>query len=165
MLILFGSDHAGFELKERLISYVSELGYEVGDRGAFSYIEEDDYPDFIAPVAKEVSDSPDSKRGIVLGGSGQGEAIVANRFPNVRAVVYNGPQVLKERGEEGLSDSDDVIRLSREHNDSNILSLGAKFLTEDGAKEAVERWLTIPFSGEERHMRRITEIEYVLSDS
>lgn len=160
MLILFGADHAGFDLKERLISYVSELGYEVGDRGAFSYMEEDDYPDFIAPVAEEVSESPDLKRGIVLGGSGQGEAIVANRFPNVRAVVYNGPNILRERGGEGgSSENDDVIRLSREHNNSNILSLGAKFLTEDQAKEAVKRWLDTPFSNAERHVRRIDKID------
>lgn len=157
MLVVFGTDHAGFKLKETLKSYVSSLGYEVEDKGAYSYQELDDYPDFVIPVAKEVSQNPDTVRGIVLGGSGQGEAMVANRFPNVRAVVFLKPSVLKNK--ESQEESDDVIRLSREHNDSNVLSLGANFLTEKQAKEAVSRWLKTPFSEEERHVRRIKKID------
>lgn len=155
MLIVFGADHAGFEMKEKLISFVSELGYEVDDKGAYSFEESDDYPDFITPVAREVSKNPESVRGIVLGGSGQGEAIVANRFPNVRAVVFYTPQALKDK----VDDSDDVIKLSREHNDSNVLSLGARFLDQKEAEEAVHLWLKTPFSGEERHLRRVKKIE------
>ncbi len=157
MKVLFASDHAGFDLKEKLISYVSELGYEVEDKGAHSYDESDDYPDFVAPVAEEVSKNPESVRGIVLGGSGQGEAIVANRSPNVRAVVYIKPAVLE--GGEGGERKDDIIKLSREHNDSNILSLGARFLSETQAKDAVKLWLKTPFTEEERHKRRIGKIE------
>ncbi len=159
MRVIFGCDHAGFELKEKLIPYVSNLGYEVKDMGAFTYEEDDDYPDLIAPVAGEVSRDPDRVRGIVLGGSGQGEAIVANRFPHVRAVVYIKPSVLRENGEDKIED--DVIRLSREHNDSNVLSLGARFLTEREAKMAVRCWLETPFTGEERHGRRIDKIDKV----
>src|SRR3989344_4894737 len=113
--IYIGSDHAGFDMKQELIPFIEELGYEVIDFGAYIYDAVDDYPDFISPVAKAVALNPESNCGIVLGGSGQGEAIVANRYPNVRAVVYYGGNI-------------DIIKFSREHNDANILSLGAKFL-------------------------------------
>ncbi len=152
MNVIFGTDHAGFELKELLKPYVKELGFSVYDKGAFSYIEDDDYPDLIAPVAREVARDPAGNRGIILGGSGQGEAIVANRFPFVRAVVIN---CYREE-----SDLDEVA-LTREHNDANVLSLGARFLTEEQAKAIVTRWLDISFSKEERHIRRIEKIEEV----
>lgn len=144
MKIYIGTDHAGFELKQKLVPFFQSLGHEVVDFGAHEFHEGDDYPDFIAPVAKEVSADP-TARGIILGGSGQGEAMVANKFPHVRATVYYGGTL-------------DIIRLSREHNDANILSLGARFLTEEEAKAAVELWLSTPFSGEERHVRRIEKI-------
>ncbi|PCI28605.1 ribose-5-phosphate isomerase, partial [Candidatus Kaiserbacteria bacterium] len=102
----------------------------------------DDYPDFVAHVAKEVSENPQHKA-IILGGSGQGEAMVANRFKNVRAAVWYG-------GEE-------IPELSREHNDSNILSIGARFVNEEEAKMAVKKWLYTEFSSEERHLRRIQQ--------
>lgn len=146
MKILFATDHAGFELKEKLVTFVQELGYEVKDLGADEYIEDDDYPDYISQVAKRISEDPENNRGIILGGSGQGEAIVANRFPNVRAAVYNGGTI-------------EIVKLSREHNDANILSLGAHFLNEEEAKEVVKIWLNTAFSGEERHVRRIKKIE------
>jgi len=147
MKIFIGTDHAGFELKQALVSYLKELGYEVEDMGAYELDSEDDYPDFIAPVAKAVA--KDSKaKGIILGGSGQGEAIAANRFRGVRAAVYYG----------GILN---IVRLSREHNDANILSLGARFISEDEAKEAVKLWLETEFSGEERHLRRIEKIDNV----
>ena len=157
MKVIFGTDHAGFELKEVLLPYIASLGYEVEDRGAFSYEADDDYPDLIAPVAREVSQDPDRTRGVVLGGSGQGEAMVANRFPNVRAVVFNGPSSAKVT--EGTQYEDDVIRLAREHNDSNVLALGARFLNEAEAKEAVRLWLETPWSGEERHARRLRKLD------
>src|SRR3989338_4771962 len=90
MKIYFASDHAGFALKKALIPFVKKLGFEVVDKGAFKYEPEDDYPDFIKLVAHEVSDNPQKTLGIVIGASGQGEAIVANKFPHVRAVVFNG---------------------------------------------------------------------------
>lgn len=147
MTVYFASDHAGFELKRVLLEYVrDELELEVSDCGAHSLDENDDYPDWIAVAARAVSDAPAEHRAIVLGGSGQGEAIVANKFPGVRAALYYGHDL-------------DIIRLSREHNDANILSLGGRFLSVDAAKEAVRVWLSTPFSGEERHVRRLKKID------
>lgn len=145
MKIFLGADHAGFELKEKISSYLKELGHEVEDMGAHTHEALDDYPDFIRPVAQAVSAHPGAK-GIILGGSGQGEAIVANRVSGVRAAVYYGGAV-------------DIVVLSREHNDANILSLGARFIEEEEAKEVVKLWLDTPFSGDERHMRRIKKID------
>lgn len=146
MKIYIGTDHAGFELKEALKNYVAEMGHEVEDKGAFSLNLEDDYPDFIRPVAEAVAADPENTRGIVLGGSGQGEAMVASRYKGVRAAVYYG-------GER------EIIKLSREHNNANILSLGARFISAEEAKEAVKLWLDTPFSGEARHIRRIEKID------
>ncbi len=145
MKVFFASDHAGFELKEKLKEYAAGLGYEIKDFGAFTYDEKDDYPDFVRKVAEAVADDPEHSRGIILGGSGQGEAMVANRFKNVRAAVLN-------------HFSEEIIKLSREHNDANVLSLGARFLGEEEAKKAVKLWLETKFSGEERHKRRIRKI-------
>lgn len=145
-MIYFATDHRGFALKEKLKVFVEGLGYEVQDFGAFEEDPEDDYPNFIRSAAEAVSKNPIQDRAIILGGSGQGEAIVANRFSGVRAAVfYGGPM--------------DVVRLSREHNDANVLSLGAAFVDEEMAKETVRLWLATPFSGEERHIRRIHEID------
>ena len=151
--VYIGTDHAGFEMKQKLVPFVKSMGYEVYDLGAFKYEDGDDYPDFISPVAKAVGLNPESNIGIILGGSGQGEAIVANRYPNVRAIVFYG--------DPGLFPKDDIIRLGREHNDSNILSLGARFLKIKEAKKAVEVWLETKFSNEARHVRRIKKIERV----
>ena len=146
MKIYIASDHAGYELKEKLIDYlIAENGNEIIDKGAFEYNEKDDYPDFVSKVAQKISENPEAK-GIILGGSGQGEAITANRFKGVRAVVYYG-------GDEK------IIELSRQHNDANILSLGARFLSEDEAKNAVKKWLSTDFSEGDRHIRRIKKID------
>lgn len=161
MKIFFGTDHAGFELKNKLLPYVKSLGFEVYDKGACEYNLEDDYPDFIIPVAKEVSSNPKESRGIILGGSGQGEAMAASRFPGIRAVVYYGESVPVPNGTEP-SVLNSVIKLSREHNDSNILSIGARFVTEEEAKNAVKLWLETDFSGEEKHQRRIEKINKAL---
>jgi ribose 5-phosphate isomerase B len=149
--VYIGTDHAGFVMKEKLIPFIKKLGYEVVDCGAYKYDDSDDYPDFIAPVAKAVSLNPEHIRGVILGGSGEGEGMVANRYPNVRATVYYG--------DPGLFPEADIIKLGREHNDSNILSLGARFLTLNSVKKAVELWLKTEFSKGERHIRRIKEIE------
>jgi len=154
MRIIFASDHAGFELKEKLISFVKELGHEVEDCGAYENVPEDDYPDFVKKVALKISEDPDNLKGIILGGSGQGEAIVANRFKNVRAVVFNG-QYKPPDGREVPNE----IAISRTHNDANILSLGTRFINEEEAKEAVKIWLNTAFSGDERHVRRIKKID------
>ena len=143
--IYIGTDHAGFELKEALVAFLQELGHEVEDMGAHTYEELDDYPDFIRPVAEAVAHDTAS-RGIILGGSGQGEAMCANRVRGVRAAVYYGGPV-------------DIAVLSREHNDANILSLGARFVDEDEAREVVRVWLATPFSSEEKHLRRIKKID------
>ncbi len=146
MKIYLASDHAGFELKEALKKYLTELGYGGEDKGAYSLNSEDDYPDFIRPVVEAVAADPEHVRGIVLGGSGQGEAMIANRYKGVRAAVYYGGQL-------------EIVKLSREHNNANILSLGARFISEYEAKEAVKLWLETPFLGEVRHMRRIEKID------
>ncbi|MFQ5661775.1 MAG: RpiB/LacA/LacB family sugar-phosphate isomerase [Candidatus Paceibacteria bacterium] len=153
MKVLFATDHAGFELKEKLVPFVKSLGYEVEDLGAFEYDENDDYPDSISKAASEISQNPATNKGIILGGSGQGEAIVANRFPNVRAIVFNGQ--CEEPA--GMKVPNEIV-ISREHNDANIISLGARFLNEESAKEAVKLWLSTEFSEEERHARRIAKI-------
>lgn len=151
-VIHIGADHAGFELKEELMATLQSLGYEVVDHGAYDLDDEDDYPDFIAPVAQAVSEDMEKlSKGIVIGGSGQGEAIVANKFPNIRAAVWYG-------NPEG-GDGQNIVTLSREHNDANILSIGARFVSVQEAKEAVELWLETAFSGDERHVRRINKIE------
>lgn len=154
-VVHIGADHAGYSLKEALVDYLTSLNYKVVDHGAHLYDEYDDYPDFTAPVGAAVSDQPNTIKGIVIGGSGQGEAMVANQFPNVRAVVFYGNKIFK---------GNDIIKLSRMHNDANVLSLGARFLTTSEAKRAVKEWLTTPFSGEYKHIRRIKKIEKVLRE-
>lgn len=145
MKIYIGTDHAGFELKGTLVTFLRELGHEVLDIGAHSFEVLDDYPDFIRPVAENVARDPGA-RGIILGGSGQGEAMCANRVKGARAAVYYGGTV-------------DIVVLSREHNDANILALGARFVEENEAKEVVRVWLETPFSGEEKHARRIKKLD------
>lgn len=141
MKVYFAADHAGFALKSVLVEAVRAAGHEAEDLGATTLDENDDYPDFITPLAGRVA-AESGAFGVILGGSGQGEAMAANRVRGVRAVVwYGGPA--------------DIVRLAREHNDANILSLGARFVSEEEAKGAVELFLATPFSSEERHMRRL----------
>jgi ribose 5-phosphate isomerase B len=156
MKIYLASDHAGFQMKNELIKFVGELGYEAEDCGAYELNQDDDYPEFIKKAAGKVSEDSENAKAIILGGSGQGEAIVANKFPNVRAVEYYGPNSAEASLGKGNLE---IIKLSREHNDANVLSLGARFLSLDEAKEVVELWLKTDFSNEERHKRRISEIE------
>jgi len=146
MTVFFASDHAGFALKEVLKAHVASLGHDVVDVGAITYEEGDDYPSFIHTAAEHVATTDDT-RGIILGGSGQGEAMVANRHSGIRAAVYMGDH----------SDVLDPVALAREHNDANVLSIGARFVNEEEAKAAVERFLNTPFSTDERHVRRLTQ--------
>jgi ribose 5-phosphate isomerase B len=153
MKIFIGTDHAGFGLKEVLVEHLKTKGHEVIDKGAYKFDEADDYPDFIIPVAEEISKDPVNSKGVVFGATGQGEAMVANRFPNVRAAVYYG------EADCVVDDDADVILRSRVHNDANVLSLGARYLTEEQMINAVDQWLETPFTGIERHARRIQKIE------
>lgn len=139
--ISIGSDHAGFEYKEKIRALLTALGHEVRDFGTFS-VDPVDYPLFIRPAAEAVA-SGECERGIVLGGSGNGEAMVANKVRGVRcALCWNL----------------ETAMLAREHNDSNVLSLGQRMIPEDLALEIVKVWLITPFAGG-RHIRRIAEIE------
>lgn len=154
--VYVGTDHAGFDLKQELIPFIKDLGYEVVDCGAYIYEKEDDYTEPVSLVARAVALNPHHNIGIILGGSGQGEAMVANRFPNVRAMVFYG--------DPGFFSSGNIIKLGREHNDSNVLSLGARFLNTRKAKRAVKAWLSTHFSHKERHARRIKKIEKISRD-
>lgn len=161
MRIYIGTDHAGYVLKEKLVSFLRAQGHEVIDEGAYTYDENDDYPDFMSKVARAVSnDIHDSARvrGIILGGTGEGEAIVANRFPYVRAIVYYGKVTPVVEDESG------ILARSRRHNDSNVLSLGARYFTEEDMMEIVNYWLNAQFSGDERHVRRIKKIDELKID-
>ena len=145
-MIYLATDHRGYELKEKIKEWLSEWGFQYEDMGAFRYNQEDDYPDFIHQAAKAVANDPENNKAIILGGSGQGEAMAANRHKGVRAAVY-------------YSDSKEMVKMSREHNNANILSLGTSFLSEETARMAIKLWLETPFSGGERHKRRIKKID------
>lgn len=153
--IHIGSDHAGFELKEEIIRFLELKEYEVVDHGAYELDPEDDYPDFILPAVLAVAEDKNS-RGIILGGSGQGEAMVANRVQGIRATVFYGEPTYSDES---------IINLSRHHNDANVLSIGARFVTEEEALEAIDMWLETAFSGEDRHTRRISKIDEIDSFS
>lgn len=159
MKVLFAADHAGFEMKRALLEYVKGLGHEVEDCGAYELDPTDDYPDPVSNAARIVSEDPQHVRAIILGASGQGEAIVANRFEGVRAVVYYGPASKDQVDAEGNSLS--MLAATREHNDANMLSLGARYISEEEAQTAIEEWLNRAFSEDERHIRRINKIDMV----
>ncbi len=161
MKVYFATDHGGFEIKNQLLAFVrDELGHDVEDCGAFVFDASDDYPALIKVAARKLSSDTlagvDS-RAIIAGGSGQGEAMVANRFQGVRCAVYYGearrPQI--DAGGASL----DMLTSTREHNNANALSLGLRFLEYSEAKDAVMRWLALSFSGAERHVRRIAQID------
>jgi len=164
MKIYFASDHAGFALKNALLEHIRTLGYDVEDRGAFSEEPDDDYPDYVTPLAQLVAseDHPPAggARGIIIGGSGQGEAMAANRVSGVRAAVFYGPRQVTAaldieggRSEDGL----DAVRLPRRHNDANVLAIGARFVSGEDADEAVRIFLETPFSDAPRHARRLAK--------
>ena len=138
-----GTDHAGFELKETVKKFLEDSGYEVKDFGAYENESTDNYPDFINPTAQFVSEN--DAMGIIFGGSGQGEAMAANRYKNVRAAVfYDGP--------------DEIIALSRQHNNANILSFGSRFIEPNRAIELIKVWLNTNFEGG-RHQKRIEKLD------
>jgi ribose 5-phosphate isomerase B len=145
MKIYLGADHAGFELKETIKTYLLGKNYEVEDCGALEFNKTDDYPDFISKVALNVSRDP-YLFGIIFGKSGAGECIVANKIKGVRAVS-------------GFTKKN--VELSRIDNDANILSLGSMFISANFAKELIEVFLNTKFSNEERHLRRINKIKII----
>jgi ribose 5-phosphate isomerase B len=137
--IYLGSDHAGFELKQQLVEHLKSLGHDPVDCGPHSYDADDDYPPYVLLAATRTAGDPDSA-GVVLGGSGNGEAIAANKVRGVRCA---------------LAFSDDTARLAREHNDANVLSLGARMYDAESAQRFLEIFLSTAFTGEARHKRRI----------
>jgi ribose 5-phosphate isomerase B len=156
--ILFASDHGGFALKQDIILFVKDLGFETEDFGNTVLDGADDYPDFVIPLAQNIAENP-AYKGIILGGSGQGEAICANRFKGVRAVVYYGKPHSTQVDADGHVF--DMVTSSRIHNNANVLSLGARFLSVDEAKAVVKEWLEAEFPGDERHKRRLEKIEQI----
>lgn len=141
-------DHAGFASKETVRRWLEENTITVVDHGATAFDELDDFPDFISKAAIAVSQNPVTAKAIIFGGSGQGEAMVANRYPNVRATVYYG-------GDES------IVMLSRQHNDANVLSIGARFVDEETIKRIITTWLSEPFSQDEKYERRNQKIERI----
>jgi ribose 5-phosphate isomerase B len=142
MRVYLGSDHAGYELKAHLVDYLGTQGYEVVDVGPAAYDPEDDYPVFCLHTGARVVADPGSLA-VVIGGSGNGEQIAANKVPGVRAA---------------LAWNEETARLSREHNDANVVSVGARMHSTDEATRIVMTFLTTAFSGAERHLRRIIQV-------
>ncbi|MGO2020970.1 MAG: ribose-5-phosphate isomerase [Brachybacterium tyrofermentans] len=139
MHVHIGTDHAGFELKNRLVAALQNKGHEVTDHGAHAYDALDDYPPFCTDVGEAVVADAGSL-GVVIGGSGNGEQIAANKVTGVRAaLVWN----------------EDTARLARQHNDANVISVGARQHSEDELESLIDLFLAEPFTGEERHQRRI----------
>jgi ribose 5-phosphate isomerase B len=143
MRISIAADHAGFELKEKLKDYLEQQGNEVEDAGPKAFQPGDDYPDYAGPAAEMVGTGK-VERGIVICDSGIGVDIVANKIPGVRSALVH---------------DEELAKLTRQHNDSNVLALGALFVDEEKAKRIVKNWLETPFSGAERHERRIAKIK------
>ena len=144
--IQVASDHAGFECKEGVKRWLRDHGYEVIDHGAKTYDPLDNYPDFISKAAAAVAAAPAVTKALIFGASGQGEAMLANRYPNVRATVYYAP-------------STDIVKLSREHNDANVLSIGARFVKVDEVIEILPLWLETEVSPLGKYHERIRQVE------
>ncbi|MFT5036708.1 MAG: ribose 5-phosphate isomerase B [Candidatus Azotimanducaceae bacterium] len=146
--IYLATDHAGFDHKNVLKAYLEEEGFEVADCGATEHDPLDDYPDYIKLAAQAVSKNPDTDKAIIFGGSGQGEAMLANRFKRVRAVVYYGGDA-------------EIIKLSREHNDANVLSVGARFVSKEQLKKMAKVWLATQPLPDEKYARRVESVKKI----
>lgn len=161
MKIALATDHAGYDQLQEIKKWLESHGHECHDFGPSGLNPDDDYPDFIMPAARAVADGG-FERGIIFGGSGQGEAMAANRIKGVRCAVFYGPAVARSViDNEGHNSRDpyDMIRLSRQHNNANVLSLAARFVSLEDMKTVIRLWLETPFSGDERHTRRITKLD------
>ena len=146
LMIYLAADHRGFQLKEGLKKYLIEKGYEIEDVGAYAYEQGDDYVDFARLAAEKIVQNPTTRRGVFICGSGIGMEIVADKYRGLHAAPAATPEIAKQ---------------SREHGNTNVLVLGADYLTPDQAKEIVSAWLATPFSGEARHARRLKKIEEI----
>lgn len=146
--IHLATDHAGYRYKELIKTYLEEKGYKVMDHGAHEFDPADDYPKFVNLAAEEVSKAPNDTVAIVLGASGQGEAIASSRFSNIRTTVCYGGPMAKE-----------IVKAGKEHNNANVLALGAKYIEEKDVLELVDLWLTTLFTQDERHVRRLTQLK------
>ena len=161
MRIALATDHTGFEQLKDLQNYLEGLGYECKNFGPKSLNLTDDYPDYIFDAAQAVGRG-EYDRGVILGGSGQGEAMAANRLKGVRCAVFYGPAVVGriiDANGRVSSSPYEIVKLSREHNDSNILSIAARFVSLNDMQQVVKLWLDTPFSDEPRHVRRINKLD------
>lgn len=160
MKVYFATDHGGYEIKNKLVEFVRGLGYEVEDCGAHTYEPSDDYTEIIARAARKLAADEQAgiaSKAIIAGASGQGEAMMANRFKHVRCGVYYGEAARKQTDMSGKQL--DILSSPREHQNANCLSLGLRFVTLEEAKDVVKRWLSTDFPGEERHARRIKQLD------
>ena len=161
MKIALSTDHAGVELLKKLEGFLTAQGHQCVNFGPKSFDPDDDYPDFIFPAAKAVAAS-ECEVGIIMGGSGQGEAMAANRIKGIRCTLFYGPIAPKVAINAEGDMSDDVyeiLKLSRDHNVANMLSLAARFLAWEEIEKAVTTWLTTPQGTVERHVRRVTKLD------
>lgn len=164
MKIYLASDHAGFEFKEHIREFLTKKGYDVEDCGPFVFDKNDDYPDFVSKAAETVSKDPKNSVGILCANTGQAEAMVANKYKNVRCALFYGPAVaIGTVDVTGRKSTDplEIINLARDHNDANMLSLSGKFMDVATAEAAIERFLNTPFSNDERHVRRIDKMKKI----
>ena len=161
MRVYLATDHTGVDLKNRVKEFLEKEGYDVEDCGAYDYHKEDDYPDWIGKAAQKVSENP-SDRGIIFGGSGEGESMVANKFHNVRCALFYSPALpthaIDAEGDKS-TDPFEILKLTRMHNGANMLSIGFRFIKEEDVFKAIKVWLDTPDPTEERHLRRIEKIK------
>lgn len=150
MVIYLGTDHRGFEIKEHLKNALTRRGYPVVDLGAAAYDESDDYTDIAATLAKKVGENRETSKGILLCGSGVGVAVVANKFPSVRAALVGSP---------------DQAFDSRNDDDANVLALGTNYLDAEMAEKIAVTWLATPFSKEPRFARRLQELTQIEAET
>jgi ribose 5-phosphate isomerase B len=170
MKVYLATDHAGFAAKEAVKAWLVGEGYVVEDCGAYTLEAGDDYPKYMHVVGRKLAEDVHAgrnARAIIFGASGQGEAMVVNRYPGVRATVYYGePRELYTEDSGQYRDADQkhlsILAASRAHNNANCLSVGARFMSTEDAVRAVSEWLATPFSLDERHVRRIEQIEHTL---
>jgi ribose 5-phosphate isomerase B len=160
MKIAVTTDHGGYEALQQLKPFIESLGHQVVNYGSQSLDMDDDYPDLIFPAAKAVA-AGECQAGIILGVSGNGEAMAANRIRGVRCALFYGPVTAKSQSgaDPASGDPYEIVRLSRQHNDANMLSLSGRFLTPDEMKQAIKIWLETPFSDAERHARRVRKLD------
>lgn len=164
MKVFLGTDHTGFEIKNKIKKFLEKEGHDVVDCGALRFDKDDDYPDFIGGAAENVSQDPENTRGIVFGGSGQGEAMVANKYKGVRCALFYSKAVPAQAVDVTGKKSEDpfeILKLTKGHNKANVLSIGIRFLSEEDILKAVKIWLDAPWPTEERHLRRVRKIEEI----